>query len=79
MEKEEQKMEKEQKKKQKINWGKYLVWGLAAIGFYAAYREKERADRYEGEIINLRRINKGQQKTINILNYNKGKDSMLND
>lgn len=73
-------MEKpEKKEKEKLNWAKWLGWGLAAIGFYAAYKEKERADRLEGENINLRRINKGQQRTINILNYEKGKESVVDN
>lgn len=66
-----------EEKKKKVNWSKVIGWALAITSSVIALKQKERADKLEGEIINLRRQVKGQQRTINILNYEKGKDSIL--
>ena len=66
-----------EKEKKKVDWSKVIGWALAITSSVFALKQKERADKLEGEIINLRRQVKGQQRTINILNYEKGKDSIL--
>lgn len=70
-------MEKEKEKK-KVNWSKVLAWagwGLNLALGIIALKQKERADKLEGENINLRRSLRGAQRTINIQNYNLGKKS----
>lgn len=66
-----------EKEKKKVDWSKVIGWALAITSSVIALKQKERADKLEGEIINLRRQVKGQQRAINILNYEKGKDSIL--
>ncbi len=66
-------MEKIEKKEKKRDWCFWLGWGVAAFTSIIALKQKERADKFEGQLINLDRINRGQQRTINILNYELGR------
>ena len=67
-------MEKEKRNKK----GKFLKKAIVLTGFGLltgwAMKERSRADRLEGENQNLRQQLKGAQRTINILNYNLGKE-----
>ena len=67
-----------EKEKKKVNWSKVLAWagwGLSLALGVIALKQKERADKLEGENINLSRSLRGAQRTINIQNYNLGKKS----
>ena len=66
-------MEKIEKKEKKRGWSFWLGWGIAGITSIIALKQKERADKLEGQLINLDRINRGQRRTINILNYELGR------
>lgn len=67
-----------EKEKKKVSWSKVLAWagwGLSLALGVVALKQKERADKLEGENINLSRSLRGAQRTINIQNYNLGKKS----
>ncbi len=57
---------------------KFLKKSLVILGYFTlgawALRERSRADKLAGENQNLRQQLKGAQRTINILNYNLGKE-----
>lgn len=60
-------------KKKKILKKGLVILGYCTLGAWAL-RERSRADKLAGENQNLRQQLKGAQRTINILNYNLGKE-----
>ena len=69
-------MEKEQRKKIKIDWGKVInisgwIFGICSILY--ATKQKERADILLGENRNLRDENRGLRKTCKIQGHSLGK------
>lgn len=67
-------MENEEKKKKKNFLKKALLYTCISGLICWALKERSNADRLRGENENLRQQVKGAQRTINILNYNLGKE-----
>ena len=68
-------MENEEKRKKRVILAKALLSvSIISVLIGWAMKERSRADRLSGENENLRQQVRGAQRTINILNYNLGKE-----